>query len=174
MTDIFYFAYGSNMSVKRITARVASAQVIDTACLHGHRLGFRKVGTDGSAKCDIQTTQHAQDMVFGVLFSLLADDKKILDGIEGLGRGYAQKLVPVLTNRGVNTEALTYYATDINIFLSPFHWYKEHVLAGAREHRLPPAYIRMIESVSTIPDPDPDRHTLEMSIYRSDEHLHYR
>ncbi len=165
-TDILYFAYGSNMSVRRITKRVPSAAVIDTARLHGHRLGFRKVGNDGSAKCDVEHTQQQGHVVIGVLFRLLSSDKKILDRIEGLGQGYEQKHVTVLTNTGNSVKAHTYYATTINDSLSPYHWYKEHVLAGAREHRLPADYIRMIENINAIHDPDPDRHTTELAIYR--------
>jgi cation transport regulator ChaC len=164
--DIFYFAYGSNMSVKRITARVPSACVIDTATLRGHRLGFRKVGKDGSAKCDVEQTGESGNIVIGVIFKLPLADKQILDRIEGLGNGYKQKHVTVHTNKGSSVTALTYYATDINVSLSPYHWYKEHVLAGACEHRLPDDYIRMIKSVSAIHDPDPDRHDQELAIYR--------
>jgi hypothetical protein len=165
-TETFYFAYGSNMSIRRISARVPSACVIDTAVLHGHRLGFRKAGRDGSAKCDVEQTRHSGHCVIGVLFKLQLSDKQILDRFEGLGKGYEQKHVTVQTKMVSNVKALTYYATDIDVSLSPYHWYKEHVLAGAREHRLPDDYIQMIESVVAIHDPDPDRHEQELAIYR--------
>ena len=163
--EFMYFAYGSNMSIRRITRRVSSASVIKTASLHGHRLGFRKVGRDGSAKCDVEHTQQKGHVVIGVLFKLLLADKHILDRIEGLGNGYEQKHVTVHTNTGDRHKAHTYYATHINDSLSPYHWYKEHVLTGAREHCLPLDYIRMIENVDAIHDPDSDRHDQELAIY---------
>jgi len=165
-TEAFYFAYGSNMSVRRISARVNSACAIDTAVLHEHRLGFRKAGRDGSAKCDVEHTGHSGHSVIGVLFKLQFADIQILDRFEGLGKGYERKHVTVQANMGSVVNALTYYATDIDVSLSPYHWYKQHVLAGAREHRLPDDYIQMIESVVAIHDPDPDRHDQELAIYR--------
>lgn len=161
-----YFAYGSNMSIRRITARVPSACVIDTGRLHGHRLGFRKVGRDGSAKCDVEHTQQQHHVVIGVVFKLHLSDIPVLDRFEGLGNGYEQKYVNVHTSQGTTLDAFTYYATDIDHSLSPYHWYKEHVLAGAREHRLPDDYIRMIENISAVHDPDHDRHEQEVAIYR--------
>ncbi len=165
-TDILYFAYGSNMSVKRIISRIPSAAFIDTARLQGHQLGFHKVGRDGSGKCDIEHTGEAGHVVLGVLFKLLAADKQTLDRIEGLGCGYEHKQVIVHSSRGNSYTANTYYATDIDGSLSPFHWYKTHVLKGACEHQLPSDYIRMIETVSAIHDPDSDRHNTELAIYR--------
>ena len=43
-----YFAYGSNMSIARLSERAPSAEVIGVARLRSHVLRFHKVGTDGS------------------------------------------------------------------------------------------------------------------------------
>ena len=45
-----YFAYGSNMFVRRLVARTPSAVRIATAFVEGRRLVFDKVSTDGSGK----------------------------------------------------------------------------------------------------------------------------
>jgi hypothetical protein len=50
--------------------------------------------------------------------------------------------------------------------MKPFHWYKEHVVRGAKEHNLPAEYIKTIEAVESVPDPDPKNHGKELSIYR--------
>jgi hypothetical protein len=50
-----YFAYGSNMSLRRLRTRVPSAVKLGNATLFGHQLKFHKRSQDGSAKCDAMT-----------------------------------------------------------------------------------------------------------------------
>lgn len=166
MTGLVYFSYGSNMSRRRLQERVREVGPAMLASLPGHRLAFHKRGRDGSAKCDIQYTGDRDDRVVGVLFSLPNTAGPVLDACEGLGNGYQRKQVQVLAPDGVSISATTYYATRIDHSLKPFKWYRAHVLAGAREHGLPPDYVASIERVRAIDDPDPDRHAREMSIYR--------
>lgn len=163
---MYYFAYGSNMSLPRLRARVPSARVVSVALLRRHRLVFHKRGRDGSAKCDACHSGDPRDVVHGVLFRIDPRHKPGLDGHEGLGDGYAQKQVRVERPDGGAITAVTYYATHIDLTLYPFDWYKEHVLRGAIEHALPPAYRRMIEAVVAIDDPDPERQRDERRIYR--------
>lgn len=162
---VTYFSYGSNMSRRRLASRTPSAQPIGIARLYGHRLEFHKIGKDGTAKCDAFESGVASDCVIGVLFQLHLSQKAILDEIEGVGRGYAQKMVSLVTAEEEAFEAFTYCATAIDATLKPYRWYKEHVLRGARENRLPEAYVRMIEAVAVIEDDDSARHEWELSIY---------
>ena len=54
MNQIVYFAYGSNMSQRRLQARVPSATFLGIGILLGHALAFHKISKkDGSGKCDI-------------------------------------------------------------------------------------------------------------------------
>jgi hypothetical protein len=128
-------------------------------------LRFHKQSVDGSAKCDIELTNVPGDVVHGVVFQLLAVEKTLLDEKEGLGKGYEEKRVSVMADNGETFEAVTYYAINIDASLRPYHWYLEHVLRGAREHRLPLDYIHAIEAVDTVTDPDQNRHIKELSIY---------
>ena len=163
MNTILYFAYGSNMSTRRLAARVPSTKAISVAALRGHRLKFRKLGKDGSAKCDVANTGDQTDVVYGVVFAILFSEKSILDRIEGLGNGYAEKDVVVVSETGNEFKAVTYYATNIDVSLKPRDWYVEHVLHGAREHELPANYIKRIEAIESMPDPE--NHENEMAIY---------
>ena len=163
MSTILYFAYGSNMSTRRLVARVPSAEVISVAKLRGHRLEFHKLGKDGSAKCDVACTGDSNDVVYGVVFSIPLSEKATLDKIEGLGNGYAEKNVVVASESGRTFEAVTYYATNIDASLKPVDWYVEHVVRGAREHGLPPEYISRIEAIESIPDPE--NYKKEIAIY---------
>lgn len=165
---MLYFAYGSNMSTPRLGARLASMECMGVAELAGHRLAFHKVGGDGSAKCDALCTDMPADAVIGVVFRIDARKKPVLDGIEGLGCGYAQKQVLVTAREGGQFDAFFYQATHIDGGLKPFDWYKRHVLYGAREHGLPADYIRDIEAIDSMPDADAARQAAEMSIYDVD------
>lgn len=159
-----YFAYGSNMSIKRMIARVPSTTVDTVACLKKHALLFHKKSKDGSAKCDVIETEKENDTVWGVVFDIDEDEKTKLDGFEG--RGYKSKEIELIGRDEKTFKAITYYAANIDEHLKPYSWYTEHVLRGAREHNLPPEYIASIEKVKAIQDPDQERHDRELAIYR--------
>lgn len=164
-TRMLYFAYGSNMSRARLQRRVASAHFVSVATLRQHALRFHKRGADGSAKCDAFFSGAADDQVIGVVFRIEPDEKPTLDRAEGLGTGYQQKSVEVVTADRRVVVAFTYCATDIDPQLKPFHWYKAHVLQGCRDNGLPSAYARSIAEVASIDDPDPARAARERAIY---------
>ena len=161
-----YFAYGSNLSVARLRARTPSARVLHRAALPGHALRFHKAGRDGSAKCDAFHTGHPAHCVQGVVFEIARAEKPVLDRHEGLGNGYEEKWVTLQAAGAGPLRALLYYATHIDPHLRPYHWYKAHVLYGAREHGLPPEYVAAVAGVPSVPDPDPARHARELAIYR--------
>lgn len=162
---MLYFAYGSNMSRPRLLARVPSAEFVITARLDAHRLAFHKAGGDGSGKCDALATGDPTHCVFGVVFEIAATEKEHLDRIEGLGVGYAEKRVRLAAADGAAVDAFLYCATRVDATLTPFAWYKAHVLAGARQHSLPADYVRAIEAVTSIEDPDLTRARRELAIY---------
>src|SRR6267154_56947 len=107
-----YFAYGSNMLTARLRERVPSATAIGIGQLVGHALRCdKRRSRDGWGKCDAEATSRRDDVVWGVVFELDPEDKPALDKAEGLGAGYREKTVNVLTEAGPVT-AVTYYATD--------------------------------------------------------------
>ena len=167
---MLYFSYGSNMSKKRIVDRVPSATVVGVAMLKSHELRFHKVSKkDGSAKCDILKTVTPDKQVVGVVFDIDEKEKDALDRKEGLCYGYEQKNVEVVTAEGEKIKVFTYIATNTDEKLKPYHWYKEHVIRGAKENNLPEQYIKIIENIESIADPDKARHNKEMEIYREQD-----
>lgn len=160
------FTYGSNMSHRRLQARVPSARVVTVAELPAHRLRFHKSAMDGSAKCDAEETGNPDDRVIGVVYEIADAEKPDLDKHEALGFGYDEKQVELRTGTG-SLHAWMYYATLIDKSLKPFRWYKDHVLIGARENRLPVDYIAQIEAVESINDTKHKRHERELAIYRN-------
>jgi hypothetical protein len=164
---MLYFAYGSNMSERRLRQRVPSAEKISVATLPGHQLVFHKKSEkDRSGKCDAYPTLGSNDVVIGVLFKLDPLEKLSLDSAEGLGVGYEARTIGVVLDEGSIYEAFAYFAICIDPSLRPYHWYKEHVLRGAVENRFPERYIRSIQGVDSIDDPISDRAIQELSIYR--------
>lgn len=164
-----YFAYGSNMSSRRLRAanRAPSALAISSASLAGHRLVFDKASKDGSSKADCQHTGEPHDLVYGALFSISELDAHALDVAEGaLGAkpGYRRAEVEVMTAKGPQ-RARTYFAVEKREGLLPYPWYVLHVLAGAMEFALPSEYVERIERQETMPDADANRSDAELAIY---------
>ena len=153
---MLYFGYGSNMLTPRIRARVPSARPVTTARLDGYALCFHKRSRDGSGKCTVVPDEDSA--VYGVVFEVAADDIDGLDEAEQQGRRYRRTDVPVHT-ASTALEAFTYVAEPafVDEAYIPSEWYHALVLAGAREHSLPPAYVERIASVRTYPDPNRER-----------------
>ncbi len=163
---MLYFAYGSNMLSTRLRARVPSAVLRGKGYVCGYRLTFDKQSADGSGKCDAEATHVPECCVYGVVYEIDADQKAALDRAEGLGRGYAEKIVEVISGNAT-LHAVTYYATRKDPSLRPYHWYKDYVLAGARENSLPVEYIKLIESIESVEDPDADRGGRNKAVLRT-------
>ena len=151
MSTFLYFAYGSNMSERRLRDRVSSAKVIGTGVLHNYCLTFNKYSKkDGSGKCTIEWSE--SDKVYGVLFKINKDEECKLDKAEGkvkddCKKGYKKITVKIeiwdskcSKNAGGDPIcAKTYQATPVSINrklkpyswykqLKPYSWYKQHVL----------------------------------------------
>jgi len=151
-----YFAYGSNMLTRRLTARTPSAVSVGNAYVEGYRLTFDKVSTDGSGKCDIEATGNSADLVWGVLFRIVTAEAADLDDAEGLGRGYRKGEVEAVA-ASTKTLATAYFGTKKDPSRLPYHWYKAFVVAGAIEHALPPDYIAALRNVPSQEDPKASR-----------------
>jgi gamma-glutamylcyclotransferase len=162
-----YFAYGSNLHPVRLSRRTPSARVVGSAVLLGHALRFHKLGRDGSGKCDAHPTGNPSDRVHGAVYRIDERERGILDQAESLGIGYDACRVEVLTAHG-GLEVWTYLARDeLKVpDIRPFHWYLDFVIAGARFHALPEAYVSLIEATASIRDPEGERARSNRAILR--------
>ena len=165
MVTVLYFSYGSNMSSKRLQHRVSNIRLVNVGRLEQHKLEFHKKSKDGSSKCDAVYVGNDKQFIYGAVYELTVSQLRILDMYEGLGAGYEQKTVDIITPDLGILNAITYYATDIDNSLQPYIWYKEHVIRGANEHNLPSDYIEILKSINAIPDTNKLRHQEEMMIY---------
>jgi gamma-glutamylcyclotransferase len=153
---VVVFAHGANMLVARMRERAPLSKAVSVGQLVGFELCWNKRSRDGSGKCSVTETGHPKHVVWGVTYEMGASDKSSLDRAEGLGQGYGERAVNIHTQAG-RLSALTYYATSIDPGIRPYDWYRDLVIAGAREHGLPEEYVRILEKVATVMDSDADR-----------------
>jgi len=92
-----YFAYGSNLLTRRLQERTPSGRAQAVGHVVGRRLRFSKRSDDGSGKADAELMSDAADQVEGVMFSIDTAQKQALDEAEGVGRGYEESYVEVIT-----------------------------------------------------------------------------
>jgi AIG2 family protein len=140
----------------RASDRAPSASFVCVGYLRCRRLTFDKVSQDGSGKCDAEQTGRESDRVYGVVFEVSQRERAALETAEGLGRGYQEELVEVITTEGT-CDAITYIATRKEPVLRPYHWYKALVVAGAVEHNLPEDYVEWLRAFEAQEDPRADR-----------------
>lgn len=143
-----HFAYGSNLSSRRLRARCPSATPVAVGFVRGRQLRFHKSGGDGTAKADAFWTGRPDDVVWGVIYRCRMEEKSKLDRCESLGDGYDHCAVEVQVGPDRWTSFLyEAMAHRIDPSLRPADWYHAHVVAGAVEHGLPQTYRQMIASV---------------------------
>ena len=155
---LYYFAYGSNLHPVRLLERVPSAQLVDVIELNKHRLAFHKKSQDGSSKCNLVHTGEESDGVYGAIYQMDSAHKKALDCFEGNGNGYHDSQLTVGLH-GKEYSCFTYFAqrSYIENDLMPYHWYKNLVVLGAKHLQFPDVYVRSIELIESVEDPDEAR-----------------
>lgn len=147
MSDL-YFAYGSNLKLARMRARVASARALATARLDGFRLALDKRGSDGSGKANL--ARQPGTSVWGVVYRLDPEHWPVLDAHEP---GYRRVPVGVWTEGG-ELEAETYLARIHTDDPVAWDWYKRLIVEGAREHGLPADWLATLETLPERPPPE--------------------
>jgi gamma-glutamylcyclotransferase len=156
---LYVFAYGSNLSTRRIRARVPSANPVASGYVGHRQIVFHKRSEDGSAKADAAFTAVSTDRVWGVVYRLASEEKPTLDQHESLGVGYDQEEVNVVLEKG-SIQAWMYVARRdaIDPSLVPYSWYLGYVIQGAYEHQLPESHIDYLMGFQSRVDPDSARH----------------
>lgn len=158
MSNLYYFAYGSNLHPLRLQKRVPSASLKGVITMTGYQLRFHKRHhEDNSGKCNMLLTQQQSDVVYGALYEMEETEKPLLDLCEG--EGYRCDTLEVkLQNRAY--ESFVYIAEDSHIddTLKPHSWYQEIVLLGAQFHQLPDNYLSRIRKIAAGVDPDREQH----------------
>ena len=155
---LYYFAYGSNLHPVRLSERVPSAQLVGVVELRHYRIAFEKKSGDGSSKCNLVRTGKESDGIHGAIYQMDFAHKHTLDGFESNGNGYHDSHFTVELH-GNQYSCFTYFAqaSYIENSLKPYHWYKDLVVLGAKHLRFPKDYVRSIELIESVKDPDEAR-----------------
>ena len=153
---MIYFAYGSNMNPSQMAERCPGYRSIGVARLSDHRLCFprfsraRRSATAGFAPSP-------GDVVFGALYEVPPDDIAVLHYHEGYDpdgppefNRHAFSPITVLRQGGSGpVTAMTYVAIPDGTTALPSAAYMDTIMDGARYHRLPRAYLVVLQAVKT-------------------------
>ncbi len=101
--EVYYAAYGSNLSEERMKIRCPDAQVYGTSVIYGYRLLFKRSMTGTYATIE----QDANCQVPVVIYRMTSSDETRLDRFEGFPKYYRKQefLLPVWTLNGVKRKS---------------------------------------------------------------------
>ena len=146
MSQIEYFAYGSNMNPERMKERIGWMPPLRSAILKDYQLLFDKQSNDGG-KANIRPLKG--EKVEGVLYQLAEQDLVNLDGFEGISEGhYARERLEVNINGNGKCRATAYIALKTGPENPPTREYLDHLLAGAEY--LSQEYLTKLQNHSTL------------------------
>lgn len=149
-----YFAYGSNMSLKRLNENIPNATQITIGKLNNYRLeftGFSKKWNGSIATIVPSPNSH----VWGVIWSINENDIKRLDRQEGVKKKiYFPKAVHVQIFSNILLKCRTYQKRKSknpinNTPRKPSKAYIDTIIEGAKDYHLPKHYITYLESFKT-------------------------
>jgi gamma-glutamylcyclotransferase (GGCT)/AIG2-like uncharacterized protein YtfP len=144
--DLWYFAYGSNLDTDRKQGRTGAIRETHIAKLSGYRLAFNK-RSDRYRAC-ANLLANPTEEVHGVIYRCTPEALDEMDEHEGVASGhYRRETVQVQTIDGQTLHAITYVANSQYIIPErlPSDEYLDHILRGARAHRLSTSVIQAIE-----------------------------
>ena len=158
-TTKYYFAFGSNMSRKRMSERKVLWESVERATLKGFRLTFNKTSErKGFGYATIQKSK--LDTVEGLLYKCESkEDALILDTFEHAPIQYKRVEKQVLTSKGKRVNAFLYIATKFyqKKGLKPTVKYLDFLLEG--EKYLSREYVKKLKTFT------PPKQDLRVFVY---------
>ena len=143
---INYFAFGSNMSAKRMHQRLGWSPSRSCAILHNYEMVFNKHSNDGG-KANIMFSHG--NLVEGILYFLNEEDLLTLDKFEGVAsKQYKRYDIEVQDSNKKSIAALAYKALNTGQISAPTDEYLNYILEGKEFLSL--EYYSKLESTKTI------------------------
>ncbi|HNV97553.1 MAG TPA: gamma-glutamylcyclotransferase [bacterium] len=142
--NIFYFAYGSNMDLERMTLRCGEKNFVGFSNSHLKDFKFYFYNR-GYANIKPQKSS----IVYGALYKI---NKNCLDGLdkaEGYPNLYQRQIVKIINPIG-NFDAQVYIVKNDNSIGVPSQSYFDAVIKGAAQYGLPKNYIGEINDLYNI------------------------
>jgi len=128
---IKYFAYGSNMSVSRMTERGITPLSRSHGILNDYVLKFNKRSSKGDwSFANIEESEG--DVVEGIIFEISESHLEKLDKFEGSPVHYRREKINIISG-GKKIECITYIAQDDYIIegLNPTNDYMRFLIEGS-------------------------------------------
>src|SRR5262245_20567970 len=146
--DVWYFAYGSNLSPARMEERVGTIRKSVRCFLRNYRLAFNKRASKaGEVYANIIPSEG--DRVWGVIYLCDSDAMQNLDVWEGVSGGhYYREQVEVVADGSSAFGAIADVAGKVIPEGRPSDDYLKLILTGAKGHELPEEYIEQIKSIA--------------------------
>jgi len=142
----YYFAYGSNMLIDQMKNRASIFKPLGVALAKDYKLTFGIPGTIFSgAVANIKQQKGCH--VYGVLYEVDALTLGKMDFFEGVQQGeYKKKKIKVIKDDTSEAIDSWVYYSDSNSTLieRPSKIYLTRMIQGAKENRLPEAYIERV------------------------------
>jgi gamma-glutamylcyclotransferase len=136
-----YFAYGSNMSRRRMDARCTGHAAVGTGVLDGYALVINGRGV-------ATLVPRPGCAVEGVVWTISADDEASLDGFEGVAAGrYAKHEMEIRLADGRRVPALVYVDPDCLPGTGCRPGYADFLIEGAEDFHLSESYRATLRSV---------------------------
>jgi hypothetical protein len=143
---LHYFAYGSNMSARRIRHRLGWSPSRIAVTLQDYLLAFNKQSADGG-KANIKVS--SGDEVEGILYFVKEDDLLTMDTYEGVAEQQYKRLdIEVIDLSGRHIPAVAYVALNTGPETRPSVEYLNYLLEG--EHLLSQEYVSRLEDIATL------------------------
>lgn len=130
--NVKYFAYGSNMSAKKMNERKAKFFQREHAILKNYKLEFNKISSRDSKEGYANIVPADNETVEGVLYEISNGGLRQLDKFEGVPFHYKRIKIKVRLDNGKKVEAFVYIAQsdEVKKGLLPTKEYLEQLLSA--------------------------------------------
>lgn len=146
MSDVWYFAYGSNLNKEQVRERIGGFKETGPATLENHRLTFdiySPVRNGGVA--DI--VESKDDKVYGAVYRI-PEEKLYKVEEAGLKSGRYQPKKVKVKYQGRKIEATAFEVVDKGNFIEPSEEYLETIIEGLKDHNYSDKIIRKVRKIA--------------------------
>lgn len=139
-----YFAYGTLLGEKAMTAFAPSAKAAGIMRLDGYELAFGETHVPGKGGCWLKPVEGAS--VYGVCYELSDDDMDRMDKASGIPDGLWVHLpVTLVDDKGHEVQSTTYTIPGTPPAYQPDAGYLGKIREGLRTMPLPASYAEKVE-----------------------------
>ncbi|MBF0482187.1 MAG: gamma-glutamylcyclotransferase [Desulfovibrionaceae bacterium] len=152
LSDLYYFAYGSDMNAQQITTRCAKPVAVGAARLAGYRLAFYGYSRTWDGGLETVVPDPGRE-VLGVLYALNLADWERLDQwwdvrLDGAGV-YFHFPAAVADTQGKTHTVLLYKKDDLSAPRPPSREYLDFIVQGGLERGLGADYLEELRRIES-------------------------